>query len=225
MAAVKEDCCCLPAIMVSHWDLAGSYTHICSHRNTVAVDQIIWFNITQKYVLFAAANTNWVVTGHLFWNRTLTETLSSPYLPSLFFTQCDVEHFNCYGCHQAQWHLLQPGLACLTHAHTHTHTDGWWCCSGAGFQLIPNRRGWTGWRNSARLFWTCTRGTKPQQPEQKVSSRIRPAAGTWGRAYCNRTTGFDDVRAAGDTLHLQRVCFRYLMLHSFLISTLSFISF
>lgn len=81
-----------------------------------------------------------------------------------------------------------------------TYTDGWCCCSGVGFQLTPNRKDWTGWRNSAKLFWTFKHGTEHQQPKQKVSSQTRPAVGTWGRAYCNYMTGIM-------TSELQEVCF------------------
>lgn len=67
-------------------------------------------------------------------------------------------------------------------------------CPGVGFQPTPNRRDWTGWRNSTRLFWTFTHGTEHQQPKQKVSSPLRPAVGTWGRAYCNCITQPNPVR-------------------------------
>lgn len=60
-------------------------------------------------------------------------------------------------------------------------------CSGVGFQPTPNRRDWTGWRNSTKFFWTFTRGTERQRPKQKVSSQTRWAVGTWERAFCNIT--------------------------------------
>lgn len=58
-----------------------------------------------------------------------------------------------------------------------------------GFQLTPNRKGWTGWRNSPKLFWTITHGTE----RQDVSSPTRPAVGTWGRAYCKYITKPKDL--------------------------------
>lgn len=61
-------------------------------------------------------------------------------------------------------------------------------CPGVGFRLTPNRRDWTGWKNSTRLFWTFTHGTEHQRRKQKVSSQTHPAVGTWGRAYCNCIT-------------------------------------
>lgn len=65
------------------------------------------------------------------------------------------------------------------------------CCLGVGFQLTPNRKDWTGLRNSAKLCWIFTHGT--DQPKQKVGSQTRPAVGTWGRAYCNDINELQEI--------------------------------
>lgn len=66
-----------------------------------------------------------------------------------------------------------------------------WCCFrcfchlGAGIQLIPNRKNWIGWKNSAKFFWTFTHGTEHQQLKERVVSPTHVAVGVWGRASCN----------------------------------------
>lgn len=56
---------------------------------------------------------------------------------------------------------------------------------GAGFQLIPSRKGWTGWKDSARFFWTFRPGKDQQQQQRGEVSPRRLLVGLWGRAFCN----------------------------------------
>lgn len=57
-----------------------------------------------------------------------------------------------------RWHHSLGGGWTLIAAHKLTKVVP---VSGVGFRQTPSRRGWTGWRNSTRLFWTFTRGIEP----------------------------------------------------------------